>query len=391
MKKRRYGWNVLTLLLVLSLVFLAACGSGNSSGSSAGGDNNGSANGGQETQGTDGAQANPADDRKWKLTYSIIFGPPTNDVEPKYWATERFRELVHEKTNGRVEIEIFYSNQLVPANELLDGVANGTVDMGGGTASYGTIVPTNDVAWLPFSTRGVDHFFHVMDETEIGDIFKQDMEDYGAKVLFFWPHGTNIFISKQPIAKVEDLKGKKIYASSGLWSEWFNSLGAARVNLSPTEQYEAMLRGTIDATTYPPNSIRSYKFAEVADYYTTPGNKDPNWSFTFISKAKWDEFPEDIQNAIMEAAAETQAIAGESAKDADVEGLKYADENGMTRVSLTDEEYDRFVDSAQVAWDAFASINDKTARMVELLKADIEDWKANNPKDKEWIETYFGN
>ena len=84
------------------------------------------------------------DQQTFKLTYNITFPPPAYEWEAKAIAVEDFAKLVEEKTNGRVKIDIYYSNQLVPQNEALEAMQSGTIDLLGSGPYWGDRVPTND-------------------------------------------------------------------------------------------------------------------------------------------------------------------------------------------------------------------------------------------------------
>jgi len=60
-----------------------------------------------------------------------------------------------------------------------------------------------------------------------------------------------------------------------IWPSWYKDMGVAPINVAVAEQYEALMRGTLDATIYPIYTIETYKFYEVCKYLTLPGFVDP--------------------------------------------------------------------------------------------------------------------
>ncbi|OUM86833.1 MAG: hypothetical protein BAA01_15495 [Bacillus thermozeamaize] len=377
MRGRQIIAKIGLLLCLLSLLWVSACGGGGEPASS------------QDNSGKDDKNSNGQDGNTYRLTYNLTFPPAANDWEPKYWAAEEYARLVKERTNGRVQIDVFYSNQLVPQNELLDALASGTVDMGGASAYYGQLVPEIDAIWLPFWNKGEEHAMHVMRETEVGKIFEKSLEDYGAKVLFYWPTGMYALMTKEPVQSLKDLKGIKMRLAFGIWKQWYEQMGVAPANVAAAEQYEALLRGTIDGVIYPTYTIETYKFHEVIDYLTVPGFIDPTLCFTMISKAKWDQLPSDIQQILLEVGREMEQKAAEASKKYTENAIQLAEEKGVKVNRLKPEEFEEFRRSAEVVWEEFAKRNSNTQRIVEILKKDLEDWARENPAAKEWEKRWL--
>lgn len=381
MQKKSWMVKIGLLVSLFSLVWLSACGGGGAPAST----QNGSGQENDAASGTDAA----GNGQTYRLTYNLVFPPTSNDWEPKYWAAEEFSRLVEERTNGRVKIDVFYSNQLVPQSELLDALASGTVDMGGTSAYYGQLVPEIDAIWLPFWSKGEDHAMHVMRDTEVGQLFEQSLEDYGAKLLFYWPTGMYAVMTKDAIRSLEDMKGKKMRLAFGMWKSWYEQMGVAPANVAAAEQYEALLRGTIDGVIYPTYTIETYKFHEVIDYMTVPGFIDPTLCFTLISKSKWDQLPADIQQIMLEVGREMEQKAAEASKQYTENSIQIAEQNGVEVIRLTPEAFEAFRQSAETIWDEYAQRNANTQRIVEILRKDLGEWMQDNPEAQAWEERWL--
>lgn len=324
------------------------------------------------------------DQQTFKLTYNITFPPPAYEWEAKAIAVEDFAKLVEEKTNGRVKIDIYYSNQLVPQNEALEAMQSGTIDLLGSGPYWGDRVPTNDFLWLPYWSKGEDFALHMLRNTDIGKIFEENLEKNGVKVLFYWPASVEGFISKNPVRTTEDLKGQKFRMGSGIWKSWYDQLGAAPVNVAAAEQYEALLRGTMDGTAYPYYTIDTYKFYEVTNYITVPGMIDPIMCLTSISTKTWEKLPADVQEAILEAAAEIEPKTLEGSKRLTDETIAIAEKHGIEVIKLTKEQLQQFQDSARIVWDEFAERNSDTKKMVEIWEMEQAKWSNEHPEAKDW-------
>lgn len=226
-------------------------------------------------------------EKSYTLNLNSVYPPPEYEDSPKSIFTKKFAKLIEERTNGRVKVDVFYSGQLVKQDQALEAVASGTVDMVASAPYWGEVLPTLDLAFLPFGFLGTEHAYHVLNETEIGKIMEKNLAEYGAKVLMYRPTGIEGIISKEPIEEISDMEGKKIRLGSGIWTNWYRSMGVAPANIAGAEQYQALQRGIIDATMYVFYAVDTYKLHEVAKHITIPGVLDPIYSMNIISMKKW--------------------------------------------------------------------------------------------------------
>lgn len=349
------------IFVTLTILFLAACGGNNATNSS-------------NNQGNDNNQSEQTEksDKTWKLRMSSAFTPPATETEPKYQATERFADLIRERTDGRVEIEIYYSNQLVPQAEALDAARSRTIDIANTAAYWGDRIPSHDFVWLPFAFLGTDHYLYLMNETVAGEVFEQEMEEHGVKVLNHWSSGFNGIISTKPVTQVSDLEGMSMRIASGVWEPWYRAMGVAPANIAAAEQYQALSQGIIDATVFPYFTIETYNFYEVAKHITTPGILSPTMAMNFISLDVWNEFPSDIQDIIMDVAKEVEAESMKIVTQEHENTLKFAAEKGMTVHELTSEQLSEFQSSAEVVFEEFAA---RSVNNEKMYKALLESYK----------------
>lgn len=311
------------------------------------------------------------EEESFTFTFSSAFSPISNEYEPKYYGIDLFAEEVEKRSEGRIQFDIYYSNQLVPQGNLLDAIASGTIDMGGHGSYWGDMIPTNDVFWLPYISDGEEELMHLVRDTEVGEIFEQNLEEYGVKPLFYWPSSANSFMTNQEIRVPEDLNGTMMRLPTGLWLTWFQELGIAPANVAASEIYEALQRGTMDGTIYPYYTLDTNNYHEVVDYATYPPVIDPVMTFTTISLDKWNTLPEDLQQIMLDVGEEMEGKAIEASKAQTKDSLQIAEEKDVTVTHFSDEEWQRFRDSSDVVWDEFASISDDTKRMVEVIREEL--------------------
>ena len=325
----------------------------------------------------------------YNLRMNVIYPPPMTDWEAKYLTTQVFAKRVAEATNGQVNIQYFFNSQLSPVAQGLSALKKGVVDLWSGSSTWGGTVPESDVIWLPYAFHGSEHAMHVMRETEVGKLFDEAYRKQGSRVLMYWPSGAMIFISRKPIKALEDVKGMKLRFSYAIWKPWFQRMGVSPVNIAVAEQYEALMRGTAEATIYPDYTIESYKFSEVCKYITEPAVVDPGMCYILVSLDKWNSIPADLQKVIEEVALEIEKKTIAATERLSKEALQKSSEKGVQMIKLSRKEFDKFKDSAMPAWEEFAARSPECAKMVNIIKEDIEQWEKSRPESKQWYEKWI--
>lgn len=325
------------------------------------------------------------------LKYNSAFPPSTQDWHAKYKATEEFAKLVEEKSDGRLKIDVFYSNQLAGQSESLDALAKGTIDIQNLTPSaWGDKVPEGDVTGLAYWNINEEHSLYIMRDTDIGELYEEAMGEYGVQVLSYWPAGAAGFLSTKPIASVSDLKGLTMNLHSSLAADMYAKAGAGVATIPVAELYEAFLRGTLNGVSFPFYALEDYKFAEVVDYITLPATISPVLGLVAISQKTMDKLPEDLQKILIETGLEMENAAIEGSKRLTEHGYKYAEENGVEIINMTKEAYEEMLKlNKETSWKKFAEKNERTRRMVELMEIETEKWKEENPEMAKEFENSF--
>lgn len=325
----------------------------------------------------------------YNLKMNVIYPPPIYDWEAKKIATEVFAKRVEEATKGQVKIQFFYNSQLAPVQQGLDALKKGVTDLWNGSSSWGGTVPEGDVIWLPFGFRGAQHAMHVLRETGVGKILDEAYRKQGAHILFYWPSGGMVFISKKPVKSIDDVKGMKLRFQYTIWKSWYQRMGASPVNVAVAEQYEALMRGTADATIYPEYTIETYKFNEVCKYITEPAVVDPGMCYMLVSTEKWNSIPEDLRKVVEKVALEVEKETIAATQRLTEFALDNATKKGVQIIKLNRAEFDKFKESAMPAWEEFAAKSPQCAEMVKILKEDIKKWEETRPESKEWYDKWI--
>jgi TRAP-type transport system periplasmic protein len=131
-------------------------------------------------------------------------------------------------------------------------------------------------------------------------------------------HGPGqMFNTKRPITKVEDLAGMKIRTGGGIAEEMARALGASAFVKPAPESYELLSSGVADGTFFPLESIISFKLGSVIKYATLfPGGFYSSSFGFFMNEDRWNKLPKQDQDAIMSVSGEPFALLAGKAWDA---------------------------------------------------------------------------
>lgn len=338
MKKRS------AILLLLSLILLTFLFSGCS--------NNSSTNTPGKTSTND-----TAPDSESEKTYTIKLSHPSAEDHPMHIACLQMAEEAAEKSNGRLNIEIYAYNALGDATDVIDQIQQGVVDAGLYTTGQLSAYDVNfNVVAFPFLYDGFDHVFQALDG-DAGDMIKDLAEKYNFHIMNFWDFGfRQITNSVHPINTPEDMKGLKMRVPSEPVNEaTMRALGAVPTTIAFSELYMAMQQGVCDGQENPLTTIFTNKLYE-ANKYVAMVDYCYNTSALVFNLDMWNELPEDLQKILREV--------GENAKNYDRQLAIEANDSTVAEmealgVEFTYPDLSAFREAVQPALDELVASVDK--------------------------------
>jgi len=230
------------------------------------------------------------------------------DGYPTVDAVKYMGELLKERSNGRIAVEVYHSAQLGEEKDTIEQTRAGVIDLN--RVSMGPfigLVPETRVVSLPYIFRSVDHMHKVMDG-DVGADILAGFEAHGLIGLAYYDGGARSFYnSEKPITSVEDLKGMKFRVmQSDIFVDMVKALGADAVPMPYGEVYSAIQTGVIDGAENNPPSYDTSGHYEVAGYYTFDQHLIVP-EILVMSKMTWDKLSADEQAAVKMAAKNSVA------------------------------------------------------------------------------------
>jgi TRAP-type C4-dicarboxylate transport system substrate-binding protein len=161
------------------------------------------------------------------------------------------------------------------------------------------VMPKLEVFELPFLHRNTRSTVLALQDY-IDLHMKKDFAPY--HVLLVHTHAGALFMSKEPIRKVEDFKGMKLrsYSRTNAWI--LEALGAVPLQLPLPELVPMLNKGAVSGSILPYEIAPAVKMHELTNYFTTLGPPQPRLStaiFTLLmNKKKYESLPADLKKVI---------------------------------------------------------------------------------------------
>lgn len=224
---------------------------------------------------------------------------------PTVAGDKKFAELVSERTNGRIKIEVFPSSQLGEEKATIEQVQLGVVDfVRTGAGALGGFSKKFDVFSLPYVFESDAHEWKFL-ESEAGTNLLDSLEASKMKGLAYYSAGARSFYSRKPVSSIADLKGQKIRVIQNKVNvDLMSALGANATPMAFGEVFSALQTGVIDgaensfANLFTSNHQQAAKYLIKDEHQRTP-------EVLIISKASWDRLSESDRKIIKQSAQDS--------------------------------------------------------------------------------------
>jgi len=265
----------------------------------------------------------------------------------------KFKNLVEERTDGKVEVTIFPHGTLGGDVQAADSVQMGIAQMAlTGTFSLYDHNPKWAMMDLPYLFETYDE----VDKIITGPIGKELLaKEVGkAYVLGFMENGfRHVSNSKRPINTLADMKGLKIRTMKApVHVSAFKAMGASPTPMPFGELYTAMQTGVVDGEENPPSLFYAVKFYEVQKYYSLTYHTYLA-GLTLINKPFFDALAPDIQKIIRESFNEAAEFQRNLVRKDDAEKLELLKDKIAVN-QLSKEEIDKFREATKPVYKDWA-------------------------------------
>jgi tripartite ATP-independent transporter DctP family solute receptor len=231
------------------------------------------------------------------------------DTHPPDYPTvvgdKKFAELVSQKSNGRIKIDVFPSSQLGEEKAVIEQVQLGAIEFTRvSTGALGGFNKQYEVFSLPYIFDNDDHVWRFL-ESDSGNKLLDSLETSRMKGLAYYSSGARSFYSRKPLASIADLKGQKVRVIQNKVNiDLMNALGANATPMAYGEVFSSLQTGVIDAAenNYP-SYFTSNHFQQAKNLILDGHQRVPE--VLLISKITWDKLSEEDRKILKDSAMES--------------------------------------------------------------------------------------
>lgn len=285
-----------------------------------------------------------SDGDSFKITYSSVLAEPVSMSTSFSW----FASEVTKRSDGRIKFENHFNGSLLGADETVQALRDGRVDMAYVSPAYSAAdFPLWNAAGVLYMTDNAEAAMRAWTTlSKDDDVLAGEFDKVGVIPLLFSPISANATGFVRPVKSVSDLAGLRIRALGSVAAA-LSEVKVDAVAISVAEVYDGLERGVLDgASSTLFEGYVSSNFQEPAPHivdlsmgtYTSAGH--------FMSKSAWDRLPEDLQGVVSEVAEEYLDVAVDTLQEKEASACEAMTEDGRSVTKLTGTELDAWKDKA---------------------------------------------
>jgi len=264
-----------------------------------------------------------------------------SEEHPEHIGMLEFKKIIEEKLGDKYEVEIFPNELLGSAQKAIELTQTGAIDFViAGTANVETFAKAYEIFSMPYLFTSQEAYHEVMNDVDYMKKLYNSTDESGFRVLTWFDAGIRSFYSTKPIRTPEDLKGQKIRVQQSPASvNMVKAFGAAASPMSFGEVYTAIQQGVINGAENNELALTNNKHGEVAKYYSY--NQHQMVPDVLLGNTKFlDSLSDEEYDIFMEAAQKATEVEMEEWGKAVEEAKDYAkNEQGVEFIEVDVQEF----------------------------------------------------
>lgn len=230
------------------------------------------------------------------------FGHLANENHTWNKAAVYFSELVKERTNGEIEIQVYPNGQLGKEIDMINGMKLGTVDMTITGETLQNWAPKAALLAVPYAIKDDAHMNRVVNGEVGKEIADEIIKNVKIRPLTWFARGPRNLTSNKAIKDPSDLNGMKMRVPNvplflAVWEE----LGASPTPMAFSEVFTSLQQHIIEGQENPYALIKSASFFEVQKFVNKTEHVR-SWIYITIGEKQFQKLSKK-NKAIMKQAA----------------------------------------------------------------------------------------
>lgn len=303
-------------------------------------------------------QEYPTDNEQLSHEEQIVirFSHVVGENTPKGMAAVKFAELIKQRSNGHVEIQVFPNGVLYKDGEEMNALLRGDIQMiAPAISKITTLVPEWSVMDLPYAFKNADEV-HTYVESEVGQSLMKKLNDHNLYSIGVWDSGFKQFSNSiRPIQEVSDLKNLRMrIMPSDILAEQFSSVGAYPKRIDFNTVFHQLQKGNVDGQENTLTNITSKNLHSLQDYLTISNHGYLGY-LLLMNNEFWQSLPKDVQTLLIETLAEVQQWEWQLAEKLTAERLQEMEACSCINIHyFTDEDVEKWESAFEPVYDYYA-------------------------------------
>ena len=286
---------------------------------------------------------------------------------PNTVALDKFAELLDERSNGDITLELFHSGVLGNQPDAIEQVRIGGLAVGNfNLGPIGPIAPEANVVSLPFIFKDIGHMHRALDG-EAGAQISAGMAKKGLVALAWYDAGARSFYnSKKPVTSPADIEGMKVRVmSNDLYSGMISAMGGNPSPMAFAEVFQSLKTGVVDGAENNWPSYESTGHFEVAGFYSNSQHLIIP-ECVCINADIFNELSAEDQEMVTAAARESADLQRELWEQREISSRDKVVAAGVQFNEIPDKS--EFQAAMQPVYDKYLAANPDLVPLVELIQ-----------------------
>jgi TRAP-type C4-dicarboxylate transport system substrate-binding protein len=309
------------------------------------------------------AQASSTKVFKWRMQSFLPAGNSQNLV------TKKWCEEIKQISNGRIDITFYSVGDIVPTIEAWEACSKGVFEMIFDWSGYwtGKTLMAGYATGIPYTMRNASDYIALMRGQGLLDMIRKAYSKHNLFLLNSFPVHAQVFMSRFPVNKVDDFKGRKVRSASFM-ADVLKEAGASPVFVPMGEVYGGIERGVFEGSTMAINTQYSYGIHEVTKYLLMTPINDVEGLNLIVNMDAWKTLPDDLKLLFEHCASNLGERHANYAYTEDVATLPKLQAKGIQFTYLSDTERSKMAGFSVKVLDNYSKKDPDFAQATEVVK-----------------------
>ena len=304
------------------------------------------------------------DSKKADGSFTLKFGHIASEDNTWHKAALKFKELVEERSKGKVTVDIHPNSSMGKEMELIRSIQLGTADMTITGESLQNWAPKAALMAIPYAFESSEEMRAAAGGAAGKEICDEITQETGLVPIAWFERGPRHLTTNRPVKSPADLKGIKIRVPNvPIFVKVWETLGAKPTPMAFSEVFTSLQQNTIEAQENPLSLIDSASFCEVQKNVNLTAHVR-SWIYVVVGKKKLDSMPEDLQKIVLDCAKEMQEYENKLFIEDEKKLRAKLEKNGMTFV---DADQKAFAEKAKSA--VLSALTEEQRKLLEQIKS----------------------